>query len=524
MAKKLTPLEKVQANPALWLKNFVKIVDPEGNTIPFTVNPEQKDFLDNHGRYNCILKSRQLGFSTLALGLMLWSSHMLPNSNYLMLCQDSESTQNLFTKLKLMYESIPDKHRIPFRKNNEMELFLENGSRISVKIASKHKELGRGFTCQMIHCSEFAFWAGHVQKNGLLALEQALNKNPNAMIIIESTANGLNYFHQLYMRAYRGNSKYKAFFYSWFGKGAKKMFKTEIQLAMDWYNKGIFNQLRSEDLDEYERKLQKDGATLRQLTWRKWKLQDLKLNQFNQEFPSYPEEAFINTHEGVFDAKVIGERFNYLPRPLEEKELYKPLPDVLSQYIGKNLFIYEQVKTQEVYFGGVDTSAGLSKAGDMSAINILDSLGQQVGVFYSSGIPVYKFCKIVYEMGMYFNYCMYMIERNSYGLDLIHRLRKEMGYLQILKTFKWDKITGRRSYEYGWNTDNTNKAKLVNDFKEAFEEGVIVINDRETLDEMKIYQEKNGKFANIRGEQNYDDVLDATMLSLQSMKANKSYL
>lgn len=527
MAKKLTKeqqLEIVKENPILWLKNFVKIVDIEGNLVPFEVNPEQKDFIKNMGRYNCILKSRQLGFSTLSLGLMLWSAFTMPNSNYLMLCQDTESTQNLFTRLKLMYESIPDSYRIPYRKSNEMELFLENGSRISVKIASKNKELGRSFTCQIIHLSEFAFWSDEVQKKGLLALEQALSKNPDARIIIESTANGLNHYYNLFNNANKGNSKYKAFFYNWFSKGAKKQFATEIKMACDWYNKGIVNQLRSDDLDEYERKLQQAGATLKQLTWRKWKLQDISLQQFNQEYPSFPEEAFINTNECVFDTKIIQARYNYIPRAYRENELYKDLPEILLKYLNKNLFIYEQVKPDEVYFGGVDTSAGLSKAGDYSAINILDSAGQQVAVFYSSGIPVYKFAKIVYEVGMYFNYSMFMIERNSYGLDLIQRLRKEMGYLQILKTFKWDRITGRKSYEYGWNTDSVSKAKLVNDFKEAFEEGIIIINDRETLDEMKIYQEKNGKFENIRSEGNHDDMVIAVALSIQSLKTNKSYI
>jgi len=41
---------------------------------------------------------------------------------------------------------------------------------------------------------------------------------------------------------------------------------------------------------------------------------------------------------------------------------------------------------------------------------------------------------------------------------------------------------------------------------------------------MKIFQEKNGKFENIRGSENHDDLVDAFSLSVQSMKANKSYL
>ena len=151
-------LRRINANPALWLKNFVKI-DSNGEIVPFAVNPEQKDFLDNMSRYNIILKSRQIGFSTLSLGLMLYYAFQLPNSNYLMLAQSEDATQNLFTRLKLMYESILNKYRIGFRKNNEMELLLENNSRIAVKTASKMKaeSAGRSYSLTMIHLSEFAF-------------------------------------------------------------------------------------------------------------------------------------------------------------------------------------------------------------------------------------------------------------------------------------------------------------------------------------------------------------------------------
>jgi hypothetical protein len=119
---------------------------------------------------------------------------------------------------------------------------------------------------------------------------------------------------------------------------------------------------------------------------------------------------------------------------------------------------------------------------------------------------------------------MYLPERNTYGLDLIQRLRKEMGYIQVLKTKKFDKFTGRTIFEYGWNTDNVSKAKLINDFKETFEEGIILVNDRETLEEMKIYVEDNGKMGNIKGSQNFDDMVIAFALSVQALKTGKWYI
>lgn len=521
--KKLTTEEKIEiinSNPILWLKNFIKITNNNGELVPFKVNAEQEDFIKNMDKYNIILKARQIGFTTLSLGLMLYYAHTIPNSQYLMLSYDGESVQNIFNRLKMMYESMPEKYRVEQRRMNKMELFLKNGSRISVKVAGT-RELGRSFTCQMIHCSEFAFWTEENQEKGLLALEQALAKNQNSKIIIESTANGVgNNYYNIFTNAIKGRSKYKAFFYNWFSN--KDQFKSEYKIAEAWYkseNHGV--RLSVKDLTPYEQELYNKGALLQQLMWRQWKMQDMTQDQFQQEFPSTPEEAFITSNTGVFDAAMITERYNHLPLPMKYSEI-KPLPESLLPYYGKGFFVYRDVKRNEKYYGGIDTGAGLK--GDYSSIVILDSSGEQVATFNRNDIPVYKFSKLAYELGMYFNYCMYLPERNTYGLDLITRLRKEQGYINILKIKRFDKIKGQKIWDYGFYTDNVSKSKLIFDFKEVFEEGIILINDRDTLDQMRIYVEDEGKMGNIKSKNNHDDLVIASALAVQALKSGKYYV
>ncbi|NMB44122.1 MAG: DNA packaging protein, partial [Clostridiales bacterium] len=318
--KKLTTAQKlkiINSDPVLWLSNFVKIIDNEGKEVPFKVNKEQLDFVENMDKFNIILKGRQIGFTTLALGLMLYYAHQNKNTNYMLISYDTDSVNNIFNKLKLMYESIPDKYRVKSKRDNRNELVLENGSRISVKIAS-HKSLGRSFTCQFIHISEMAFFQDGAGKDVLVGLEQSLAKNTQSRIVIESTANGVgNAYYDLYQNANKGRSKYKGFFYHWFADGAKNQFKHELDLAEHWYkseNKGV--RLNPKELTPYEKNLYDKGCTLKQLMWRQWKLQDMSEEAFRQEFPSTVEEAFISTDIGVFDSEVILERYNYLPKPI----------------------------------------------------------------------------------------------------------------------------------------------------------------------------------------------------------------
>lgn len=520
-------LQRVMNNPILFCQNFVKIVDNNNELIPFKWNDAQKDFWKNRGRFNIIAKTRQLGFSTMMLGIMLWSAIRLPNSDYLMIADKGENTQNLFQRLKNMYDSLPDEIKIKQKRSNKYELLLENGSRISVQTAG-HKELGRGFSCQIIHLSEFAFWTDDAQERGLISLEQALLKNKDAFLCIESTSNGIgNKYYQIYKDAEKGHSKYKAFFYGWGSKVHRQMFKYEIEEARKWaeaQNHGqayYANELYfyPDELELYE----KYDITIPQLLWRRYKMSDIGEDAFNQEFPITANHSFIQSDTGFFNAEDIAQRYNYLPEPLMVKEIGKDLPNSLAKYYGNGLYIYQPIKSNERYFGGIDTSAGLK--GDYSAISILDSSGEQVAVFNRNDVPVYRFAQITYDMGHLFNYCMYAIERNSYGLSLIDKLRREMGYLQVLRFNKFDKIKGVMQSEYGFYTDNVSKTKLMNDFKEVFEEGIILINDKETLEQMKIYvQGKSGKLGNLKGANNYDDLVDATALAVQSLKEDKSYI
>lgn len=524
-------LEIINADPVLWSANFVKIIDNNNNQIPFVFNEAQKHFWKNHGRFNVINKTRQLGMSTMMLCLMLYFSHQIPNSDYLMIADKGENTQNLFQRLKNMYDTIPDNVRVGQRRSNKYELLLENGSRISVQTAG-NKEIGRGFSCQIIHLSEFAFWQSDIQERAIISLEASLLKNPAAFLCIESTANGVgDKYYDIFTGAEKGNNKYNSFFYGWGDeigtKCHRKMFKYEIEEATEWVkatNHGqmiLANKLymTPEELKIYNNY----NVTVKQICWRRYKMSGIGEDAFNQEFPLSSAHAFIQSDKGYFSAVDITERYKYLPKPLSIIEIGKDLPESVAQYYGKGLYIYQPWQRNEQYWGGIDTAAGLKL--DHSTITILDSSGEQVCVFYRNDLPVYKFAQICFDLGHWFNYCMFSIERNAYGLSLIDKLRREMQYLQILRFNKFDKIKGVMTSEYGYYTDSVSKVKLLGDLKESFEIGTILVNDRETLDQMKIYvQHKNGSLGNIRGQNNFDDLVDSIALAVQSLKANVSYI
>jgi hypothetical protein len=446
-----------------------------------------------------------------------------PNTTSLILSYNNESVQEIFERLKGMYQRIPDEYKPKEVRNNRMELKLEfpdgSISRIVVKVAG-NKELGRGFTCEYIHCSELAFWSEYASTKGLMGLEQSLAKNDTSKIVIESTANGLNSFWELYSNASKGKSKYKAFFFPFYEN--KTQFKKEYDIAVEWFrsvNKG--NKLYKKDLYGWHKKLHDLGANLKQIMWYEWKLQDMTQEEMYQEYPATPEQAFVATQASVFDTQKIINRLNNLSPPLTHKEIDKELPTILTPYLNRGLFIYKNIKPNVRCFAGVDVSSG--GGGDYSAISIFDADGEQVCSFYDNRIPIYKYAKVIDALGKYFNYAFLVIERNSYGLQLLERLRNDYCYLNLYKQKVFNQF-GKRKLQLGFLTTNTTKSILVADYKEQFETGLININCRQTLEEMQIFVDIDGKTGNKQGKGRTDDMVIATGLAIQGMKVGKYYV
>lgn len=514
-------------NFELFAKNFIYIIDNNNDKIRLDLNDAQKELnkLMKDNRFVIVSKARQGGISTFTLAKALHRAVTKPNENILIVSYKGDSAHALFEMLKRMNDWLP-RDRFPnlfpdTRRDNRNELLLSNGSRIS-SVTAGNKSVGRGSTYSYIHLSEFAFY--NRQEMQLLSAEQSLMKGEGSQLTIETTSNGIgNLYYKLFSQAWKGHSKYKAMFIPFYHSLYRKQFKHDYDEAERWFkaNHGG-KRLSKSDLEDDEKILLKDGADLRQLMWRRWKLLDMSLEDFKQEYPSNPQESFISTGLSVFDNAKVLERVNQLDEPLERAEVIDELPDVLHRYINRGLYIYDLPKRGERYFGGSDVASG--GGGDNSTLSLFDSEGQQILSFYHNKIAVYEYAEILNAIGRLYNYAFLCIERNSYGLPLIERLRKDYGYLNLYKQKMFDE-RGKKKMQLGFMTTSATKSILISDFKEAFERGFINIECRETLQQMQIYQENaNGSMGNKRGENNFDDLVISAALSVQASKANKWYV
>ncbi|XCQ27117.1 terminase family protein [Bacillus infantis] len=515
----------------LFAKNFIKIIDNNGDSVPFVLNPEQEQFTNEMTKYNIILKGRQIGFTTWSLAYMLYSAIRKSDTSYIIMTHHNKVTQSLFRKLKKMYNSLPHdnpKYAHLFPKleiSNRDEIYMTNGSRIMVATAGGEDSIS-GNTFELIHLSEMAKYPNEAQEEIIATSIPALAKNPNSKIIIESTAMGYNYYQEMFIKAYRGKeSVWKAHFYSWLAEAYSKQFKHSFDEAEEWFklhNKGA--RMSSKDLEHEEKELHKKyKASFRQLMFRRYYIETNSLEKFQREFPTTPDEAFAESNKAIFDTKKIIERLNNVLPPMSTKEVYEDLPSALQPYINKQLFIYHLPKKGMKQYAGVDVASGSGGDNDNSSMSVFNAEGQQMASFYANDIPVYEFANIVNNVGRFFNYAFICVERNSYGLPLLERLRKEYNYMNLLKQKVFDQ-KGRKKLQLGFTTTSVTKPIIINDYKENFELGLINIECVQTLEEMKIYQDNNGKMGNKKGSKLHDDLVISVAMACQAMKQSKYYV
>ena len=506
-------LKKIMSEPKLWIESFVKIVDKEGKLVPFKLNNEQAELLEGIDKYSIILKSRQLGISSVSLALSLYYALTQSNVTCLLMSYSIDSATGIFDKLKQMESDLPEVIRVKMVNNNRKELKFVNGSRIIVATCGT-KDVARGLTIKFCHLSEVAFMSENIDKQ-LLAIEQALI--PSGKIILESTANGLNHFSEMWSKAERQESLYKGFFFSWVND--KRMFAKEYDMFSEIWIQRNGKLPTKEELSDIEKDLYEQGASIKQLVWKRLKVANSSEEQFQQEFPSNPIEAFVSSGSNIFCPVRIHKKISNIHNI---KHIQKPrdFPSALSMYFGSSLFLWADVEKGKRYYIGVDCSEGIGK--DSSCIEIVDSDGFQVGEFSSNKIKPYEFAQVVYELGIYFNYALLVIEKASSGNIVLEKLRNEYSYKNIYKSRVYDE-RGRKKKKIGWLTNAKTKPLMIGHFVELFETDEIFINSKELLGQMKTFIVKDNGKTEGAGHK-HDDCVLAFAMALQGIKSGIWYV
>ena len=476
-------------NTKKYIEKYVKIRDKSGRIIDFKLNePQQKLYdiikqLKKEGKpvRIIILKARQMGFSTLTESILFKETATKFNINTGIVAHKEEATTNLFNMSKRIYDNLPDEMKPTKKASNAKELIFDNqegtGLKSKIKCMTAGADgVGRSDTFNNLHISELAFWGN--AKETMLGLMQAVPNLPNTMVIIESTANGYEYFKEIWDKAVRKENDFIPLFVGWHEL-------EEYQMPYSGF-----------ELTPEEKQLQETyNLSLDQLTWRRWCIANNcggDIEQFKQEYPMNPHEAFIVSGTSVFDKEQLVLRLETIPKPLkvgyfsytynDEKPAGQKISDIKwvndpNGYI--RIYQVPDSPVQTKYCIGGDTAGDGS---DYYTGHVLDAkTGMQVATLKQQ-FDADLYTKQMYCLGKYYKDALIGIEANFDSFPLMELQR--LGYKNQYVREKVDEYTGRVEKRYGFKTTSITRPTILSSLIEIVREHIDLINDKDTLEEL----------------------------------------
>src|SRR6056300_1842051 len=369
---------KCVQDPVHFMKKYCYIQHPQRGRVLFNLFPFQDKVLTlwKDHPYSIILKSRQLGISTLSAGYSLWLMLFHKDKNILCIATKQETARNMVTKVKFMYDNLPSWLKIPADENNKLSLRLNNGSQI--KATSASSDAGRSEAVSLLLIDEAAFIEGIGEI--WASAQQTLATGGGAIVLSTPYGTG-NWFHQTWVQAENKENDF-------------------LPIKLPWYVHPERDQTWRERQDEL--------------------LGDPRLaaQECDCDFSTSGDTVFYGEYMEFYMK-------TYMKEPLERRGA------------DQNLWIWEPVDYSRSYMAVADVARGDGK--DYSAFHILDiENNTQVGE-YKGQIGTKEFGHLLVGIATEYNNALLVVENANIGWSTIEQII-ERDYQNFYYSSKSDKI------------------------------------------------------------------------------------
>ena len=517
-----------------FMQHYIKIVNKDGEQVPFVINEVQEKIdnkikeLEDQGLpvRIIVLKARQEGVSTYTQGKILCRTVKNKNRNALVVAHRDDSTTAIFEKAKYMYNHLPGNVKPLQRASNTKELIFDKpthyhgkeqglNSKIKVQTAGSG-DIGRSDTYHYVHLSEFAFYSGDPEAT-LTGILNSVPDIPGTIVLIESTANGMNAFKELWDKAEAGESDFIPMFFAWhdypsYQKSVTEEERIEIMSSLDEYEQSI--------VDLY-------NLSAEQIAWYRWKLRNGcsgNKDLMKQENPSFPKESFLSTGRPVFNSNQILMRIEQLKKIYaknppkkgsftfewsnpETRDKIKDSSIKFVEGFSNSITIYEGPKNGYPYVIGGDTAGDGADAFTGTVIN--NATGKRVVTLHGKLDPD-TYTHQMYCLGKYYNNALISIEVNFdiYAVKELERLKYRNQYKREII----DEIGHKKQYKYGWKTDGNTRPLIISNEIVLIRDNIELFTDIAMLNEaITFVYDKNGRPDAESGK--HDDVLFSDMIA-----------
>ena len=189
---------KCGKEPLYFIKKYCKIQHPVKGNIPFDTYQFQDSCISDFQKHrlNIVLKSRQLGLSTICAAFAVWMAIFQKDKSILVIATKLPTAQNFIKKTKNIIDFLPPWLLLPKCEPSKQQLTFSNGS--SIKAIPTSPDAGRSEALSLLIVDEAAFiadfdeiWTG---------LSPTISTGGRAIIL--STPNGVGgQYYKLWIEA-----------------------------------------------------------------------------------------------------------------------------------------------------------------------------------------------------------------------------------------------------------------------------------------------------------------------------------
>jgi len=427
-------------DPVHFMRKYCYIQHPQRGRIQFNLYPFQEKvltlFRDND--YTTVLKSRQLGISTLASGYALWLMTFHKDRNVLALATTQATARNLVTKTQFMWENLPSWLKIDSVEHNKLSLRLVNGSKIQAK--SSNADAARSEAVSLLIIDEAAF-IDNIAETWASA-QQTLATGGQSIVL--STPNGTgNWFHQTWVKAEAGDNDF-------------------LPIKLPW-------DVHPERNKEW--RIAQDNL-----------LGDPRLaaQECDCDFASSGDIVFYNEYLEYY-------KKTHVKDPLERRG------------VDQNLWVWESADYSRDYIVVADVARGDGK--DFSTFHIIDVESNTQVAEYKGQIGTKEFGHLLVGIATEYNNALLVIENANIGWATI-QIAIDRQYSNLYYSQRSGETTAESYFtQYqdnsrmvaGFTMSSKTRPMVIGKFQEYISDQGVTIQSKRLISEMEVFIWKNGR-------------------------------
>jgi hypothetical protein len=437
---------KCGKDPVYFMNKYLKIQHPLRGLIPFKTFPFQDDCVQdfNDHRFNIILKSRQLGLSTLVAAYAVWQACFYKEKNILIIATKLAVAQNFIRKVKTYIKSMPNWLLVPvIVANNKQQIEFSNGSQI--KAVPTSEDAGRSEALSLLIVDEAAFVRNFDEL--WMGLYPTLSTGGRAILL--STPNGVGgQYHEIYTKAERKENKFNPI---------KLMWDVHPERDDEWFDKETKNMSKKQVAQELLCDFASSGDTF---------LTNEILENIRMQIKSPIEKSGPQGNIWYWEYPLEGVSYN------------------LSADIARG------------------------DSGDYSTFHVINSNSLSVSCEFKGKIPPDQFASVVYDIGRRFNNAIVCPENNAYGYTMLVKLKelgyKNIYFKSDKEKYKY--LYGGESNigKAGFTTSKESRDKILANFEDALRNNALKTYSQRLYAELKTFIWNGNKITAMKG---YNDDL-----------------